>query len=1441
LLATNNITAGSGLANVGWFQNADIEVQGTLDIEANSSSTSGSACGVLISPATITVTGPLFIIGSCTGSSNSLSSGVMLNGANISSAAASISGSTNATIAGSHGVDIPEATSITAGTISFIDCTAGLASSCHAVNIASPLTITGNAHFQNCTSGSTNSAAINVAAMTAISGNLSATSSITTTTGSGNVGWRQNATMTIGGAVNITASSISTSGSSFGVLFANGLLSAAGTVSINGSAIGSSDTASSGVKFTGGLIDATTTFPITISGSSNSTEPGSHGVFLPDSLLSITTTGTATFSGTAVNEIPDSFPVFAPSSIETAGPLSFTSAVGIGEEMGSSTSISSSGNMQFSSTINGIEEALNHLTLTATSATITFGNNLGTTQTLGTLTISTGSAAVVFGPSVTQINVSELDVQEVPAVISHVGTTLFNSTNGSISFGSSLLPATNTAQSLTFSADNGNILFAGNIGTNSLAFSSFVIDNTGTVFFAETVEGVHAATFIQNNTIPFVFQGEGHTTIDTSSVGGNIIFRGTIDGETDIAERHSLTLNSGGGNTVLQSDIGSSVELGTFTIADANFASFSLSSITASSLRIEDGISTTIAHVGTTTIQTSEEGGIYFGGLLRGLTGGNQSLSLDAGGVGKVNFQGNIGSNRLGAISIANATAVGFGPSLDSVNANSFVINGAIPATFNFSGIITFITTAAEGISFGGAINGALANDQALSFSATNAGPIDFSGNIGNDTALGNISIASATGVSLGTDTEEIRASSFIIGSNIPATLNVSGTTNIITTGALGVSFGSTVAGVVANAQNLEISATNGPVVFTNIVGSNDTPLGNFVVSQGTGLTFGNSATEIDVNTINVAASIPIVLTGSGTTTITTYDNAAGNMFFGGTINGSAPSNHSLILSPSGTASITFAGAIGNNNPLDAIIIIDANTVLANGSINAITLTQSNGTGSTTFSGTVTLSGDADLTGNSFDILAPIIANNVSIDNAGMLAINSDGDMNLAGSFAQIGAGGVAIGGDITVANDIAFASQILLSSSVSMSAGSTATFSSTINGNHPFSVSANDIVFEGIIGNALSPTSLVAIATNTIYVQGNHTVASGPMVYSGDLLLGTSTIFTNTGGNSTSFTSISGPHNCTISANNTTVHVSGDIDLSGDGNSFINGGNLSISGGFGATVVGTINTQGSTGDSNGGFVTIQSNHGSLDVNTIITSGTNNGSGGNITLTPSSEYSGDYPTGIVTLRGNLTSLPTPDAGGNIVIDAERLAPPKVATIVSSQDGNSITIAGKSFSVGQNEAMTVFGDLTITCATSVTLSDIIVTESLFIAAPSIFVNERASIEILDHFGQLYPSPSVHYFSGESNNVFGTIIPPDAVRIASLELVPEEFVTLLSFDGHMLDYDTNLPPPPTPSPGIENLRLAQSLIYKLTVADTQLSDHLPIYRYRPVKYQQKRKTK
>ena len=355
------------------------------------------------------------------------------------------------------------------------------------------------------------------------------------------------------------------------------------------------------------------------------------------------------------------------------------------------------------------------------------------------------------------------------------------------------------------------------------------------------------------------------------------------------------------------------------------------------------------------------------------------------------------------------------------------------------------------------------------------------------------------------------------------------------------------------------LTATNGGPLVTNFSGSlsvlNTSPIqvgsvqttatsGGILQFQGTIITDAGG----------ILLNAPLYLIGQ---TILDTSAANGNMSFFDSVTSSQSGGPFAMIAKAGSGNITFSGDIGSSSqPLAYIEIDSANNVTAT-SFTGGYLLQNAGSGTTSFTGpvTITSSNGLDLAGNSFAFTGGISTFNggpLKVVNTAALTLQST--VNLSGPLLQTGSGQCYLQGTITAnASAIAFASPIALTSDLSIgSNGGNVTISSTIDGAHSLILASGsgDVNVLGQIG-ALNPLVNCTISGHNILLSG---IGSSTNTLSGTLSVAASELIFLEG---QYYAAHAQQYNCGVDVN--VVYPGLEIFKTNGGNIGFNSGELHI------------------------------------------------------------------------------------------------------------------------------------------------------------------------------------------------------------------------------------------------------------------------------------------
>ncbi len=529
------------------------------------------------------------------------------------------------------------------------------------------------------------------------------------------------------------------------------------------------------------------------------------------------------------------------------------------------------------------------------------------------------------------------------------------------------------------------------------------------------------------------------TNAGATAAGASIGVTGAIDATT--ASTQGLTLRAGTGGDIALGGITGTTRLGAFTITSA---------LDVSTLAISATTITQTAGAGTSTfgsLNTSAAGGVSLTGAAFTLGGATTTTG------------GTFTVANTGTLTIGTA-ALTLDGAFNQTGAGSVALNQGITTT---NDSITFAgnVTAGVGVTSLDAGTGTVSFAGTLALGANpftiGGNSIAFNGGAGSVTGTNVITLQPATnattiGIAGGTGTLQISA----------ATLSAltDGFSQIV----IGRSAGSgaiAIGGAVAFSDPVLIRTPTGTIN----VGGNISGTGNASVTL-------TGATTLGANIVTAGQAIQIngALTVSGVRSLDTTNTAATGAAIGitGTVNGTTAGVDELDLASGTAGDITLGGAIGATTRLGVFDIVSVHSVTT-GAITADGITQTAGTGTTTFGGLLTAqAAGINLTGAAFAInggASTTAGGGMTVANTGTLTIANTA-VSLDGAFNQTGAGGVSIGAAITTTNDaITLTGPVTVGGSVgSLDAGtSTITINSTLAlGANNFTLSANSLVFGG-------------------------------------------------------------------------------------------------------------------------------------------------------------------------------------------------------------------------------------------------------------------------------------------------------------------------------------------------------------------------------------------
>jgi len=996
-----------------------------------------------------------------------------------------------------------------------------------------------NAKFDGAVTGAGNSLSVNTGAGNAdFTGAASSLSSNTVT------------------AANIGLKSVTTTGAQTytGATSLNGVYQSttAGSISVNGNATLAGGTT---LQTAGAATD-----DITITGTVNGTAVGAENIQLiagTGDILLQGAVGAGTQIGNLLVSSANTFTaqssVNAASTNVTANSIAFKAVTTTGNQTyvgttnlggalqatGAGSDIIVDGDAVIAD-LDGNAGTVDTLNVTTNGGDVTFDGKLdGTVNFKQAINVTAGAGNIAFNDSVGssvplfEVNMANTGAQTLPAIVGVANLTISNLTlvaDKIISLGSGLLKigtVVGNAFNLTLIADEINFI----AGANSVAGNGAIALRTFTNTLKTVVAGaaeLASQLDLTTTDLSALANGFGSITIGGASSEGGIdlnaftftdptVFLSPIAGTINVlgdltgADNASFTF-TGSGNTL-------------HLLADIVTAGMGVT--------INDNVSVdTNASIDT----TNGADPLFLTGAnvtVNGTVNGANTLTVQGGTAGTVNFTGHVGSNAaLAGLTVGSALVARFGGNVtttgaQSVTAATIRTNGSHSAStagaaVTLTGNVELQNTTTLNTNNGGVfVNGNVNGAQTLNV-ASGTGATTFIGKIGDTsvvTAL-NVNNANASVVTF-TDTVATTGNQSVTAGTIRTsnTHTVTGAGNAITlTGALSLlgatSFNTTngnvtVTGNVTGAQDLGLAVGTGIVDFVNSVVIN-----KLTVSSANVAHFGNNVTTADDQIVTATAiqtngthqaGAGKALTFSGNVTLqndTNLNASNGAVTVNGTINGAK----NLGVS-AGTGTVAFNGNVGNGANLSS-------------------LTVANAGGTTTFGGNVTTTGNQSVAATTINT------------NGSHTAVTAGSSIGLTGAINLQNATSLnTTNGNVTVIGTIDGAQDLAVTAgsgnfSVTGAVGTTPLQSLTVN-------SAGISTFGGNVTSVNDQN----VTSGTVRTNGTHqtTGAGETIVLNGNVALQNATTLTTNDGNVTVGGTIDGGQAFSVGAGNGNVALSGN------------------------------------------------------------------------------------------------------------------------------------------------------------------------------------------------------------------------------------------------------------------------------------------------------------
>ncbi|MFA5250159.1 MAG: hypothetical protein WC371_01970, partial [Parachlamydiales bacterium] len=473
---------------------------------------------------------------------------------------------------------------------------------------------------------------------------------------------------------------------------------------------------------------------------------------------------------------------------------------------------------------------------------------------------------------------------------------------------------------------------------------------------------------------------------------------------------------------------------------------------------------------------------------------GANALTITAG-AGAVFLTSTIGASTA----ISSLTASGANITIDSLGGLGAGVTGATALTasnnINFTGTsyIANAQTYTAGTYFN-MLSGALTTV------SSSGDAITFAGN-------GHVLLAADTDLTINSSNGKIMADEIFSVSGSLDTLTLDAGSGDIEVGTIGV---------VSDSQFALVSLTSADLTLN----------GDLYADSLTLLPTGTTYAGGDIYTTNSAISFPTAVELTDSNIFSSGSSTGGDITFASTLDGDSDNARSLTLIAR-TSDIAFNGLVGATHPLLALTVSSAKDVDTAAAMTVGSLTQSAGTGTTTFGDALNVTSlfGLSLTGANF-----VLGNAVTTANNGAITVNNSGALTLSGTiissagFTQSNASGTtAFSGSVTAGQAVSFAGIVNLAGSPTIDTsapfGRDITFSKAVEGpgNLELTAGIGDILFSADVGGSTRLGDIVINSVFDISVQ-SVTASSINLVSSTDTATLNGTINTNGAGDAIIF-----------------------------------------------------------------------------------------------------------------------------------------------------------------------------------------------------------------------------------------------------------------------------------------------------------------------------------
>ncbi|WP_108123926.1 filamentous hemagglutinin N-terminal domain-containing protein [Saccharospirillum mangrovi] len=693
----------------------------------------------------------------------------------------------------------------------------------------------------------------------------------------------------------------------------------------------------------------------------------------------------------------------------------------------------------------------------------------------------------VSGASDLSANVSTTGTQTYTGAVTLSSDVTLTTTDDQISFASAIngdSDGGNGKESLTLSAGTGPVIFGNAVGsTDSLEFLN--ITGTGSTQLTGNVTTEGAQTYGGAVTL------NADVTLQTTD--SDITFSATVDGDSDSGDgEESLTLTTGTGAVIFGDAVGGTDSLESLSVTSATAATELGGNVTTDGAQTYAGAVVLNADV---TLQTTDSD-ITFSATVDGDSDsgdGEESLTLTTG-TGAVTFSGAVGgTDSLQFLDITSATgSVNLGADVSTEGAQTY--GGAVTLTNNVA-----LNADEDDILFSSSISG-----------STHALTIDAGSGIGTVTFGDDASGVEDESVTVGS--LSVTASSIALNDNVTTDNNGTGT--------------QTYTGAVTLNQGVELQTDDSNITFTSTVNGNGAGgKESLTLTTGTGTSIfqgevGGSDSLASL-TVNNAASIGANIntdgaqTYSGTVTLTndvTLDADDDDILFAANVSGSG---HALTVDAgAASGSVTFgddASGVDDESVSVGSLAVTANAITLNDNVS----TDTDATGSQTYTGAVTLNQDVSLQTTNSDITFSNTINGNSAGDKESLTLTTgtgtsifQGIVGGSDSLASLTVNNAAsLGADISTDGTQTYSGAVTLTNGVALSAADDdITFASTVDGDSAggkesltLTTGTGTAIFQGIVGGG---DSLASLTVNNAASLGANISTEGAQTYNAAVTL---------------------------------------------------------------------------------------------------------------------------------------------------------------------------------------------------------------------------------------------------------------------------------------------------------------------------------------------------